>query len=78
MNGAIKWMAKNHVSANLLMLLFLVGGLLMGRGIKQEVFPEVNLDRVVVTVAYPGASPEEVEDGVILPIEDAVSGAKGH
>ncbi len=70
-------MAKNHVSANLLMLLFLVGGLLMGRGIKQEVFPEVNLDRVVVTVAYPGASPEEVEDGVILPIEDAVSGVKG-
>lgn len=77
MNAAIEWMAKNHVSANLLMLLFLIGGLLMGRGIKQEVFPEVNLDRVVVTVAYPGASPEEVEDGVILPIEDAVSGVKG-
>ncbi|MBD3162995.1 MAG: MMPL family transporter [Candidatus Eisenbacteria bacterium] len=66
-------MAGNHVAANILMLVFLIGGLLMGRSIKQEVFPEFDLDIVNVTVAYPGATPSEVEDGIIRPIELAVS-----
>jgi multidrug efflux pump subunit AcrB len=70
-------MAKNHVTANLLMLFFVIGGLVMSRTIKQEVFPEINLDQVQVSVVYPGASPEEVEEGIILPIEDAVSGLDG-
>ena len=77
MSSPIKWMAKNHVTANLLMLFFVIGGLLMSRSIKQEVFPEVNLDQIEVTVSYPGASPEEVEEGVILPVEEAVSGLDG-
>ena len=55
MNGAIRWMAENHVAANLLMLVFIVGGLILSVSIKQEVFPEVALDRVVVSVAYPGS-----------------------
>jgi multidrug efflux pump subunit AcrB len=59
----IKWMAHNHVAANLLMMLFVIGGLALGFSIKQEVFPEINLDRIQVTVAYPGAGPDEVEDG---------------
>ena len=70
--GAIAWMAKNPVAANLLMGMFLVGGLLMGLQIRQEVFPDFNLDYVQVAVPYPGASPEEVEKGVLLAIEDAV------
>ncbi len=77
MSSPIKWMAKNHVTANLLMLFFVIGGLVMSRTIKQEVFPEINLDQIQVTVSYPGASPEEVEEGVILPIEEAVSGLDG-
>ncbi len=66
MNGAVKWMAKNHVAANLLMLALIIGGLIMGPNIKQEVFPEVSLDRVSVSVPYPGAGPEEVEEGSSL------------
>ncbi len=77
MSSPIEWMAKNHVSANLLLFLFVIGGLIMSRTIKQEVFPEINLDQVQVSVVYPGASPEEVEDGVILPIEEVVSGLDG-
>lgn len=77
MKSPIRWMAQNHVAANLLMMLFIGGGLLMGFSIKQEVFPEVNLDALQVTVAYPGASPEEVEEGVILKIEEGVSGING-
>ncbi|HDH05990.1 MAG TPA: efflux RND transporter permease subunit [Nitrospirae bacterium] len=77
MKGPIKWMAHNHVAANLLMIIFIVGGLVMGYAIKQEVFPELELDLVRVTVAYPGAGPEEVEDGIILKIEENLSGITG-
>lgn len=74
MKGPIQWMANNHVAANLLMLAFVVGGLVLGVAIKQEVFPEIELDKVQVSVAYPGASPEEVEEGIILKIEENISG----
>ncbi|MDP7520177.1 MAG: efflux RND transporter permease subunit, partial [Phycisphaerales bacterium] len=75
--GAIAWMARNPVAANLLMIVFIVGGLLLGSRVKQEVFPEFTIDMVNVSVAYPGASPEEVEQGIVLAIEDAVTGLDG-
>jgi multidrug efflux pump subunit AcrB len=67
-------MASNHVASNILMLLLVIGGLVMAGSIKQEVFPEFELDMVTVTVVYPGATPAEVEDGIIEPIEFAISG----
>ena len=72
--GPIAWMAGHSVAANLIMLLCLVGGFLALRGIKQEVFPEFTIDAVTVSVAYPGASPEEVEEGILLAVEEAVRG----
>ncbi len=77
MNGAIKWMARNHVAANLLMMVLLLGGFIMAPSIKQEIFPEVSLDRVSVSVAYPGAGPEEVEEGIILKIEESLTAVDG-
>jgi multidrug efflux pump subunit AcrB len=77
MNGAIRWMAENHVAANLLMLVLIIGGLILGFNIKQEVFPDITLDRIQVSVAYPGAGPEEVEEGVILKIEENLTGVDG-
>jgi multidrug efflux pump subunit AcrB len=76
-SGFLAYMADNAVAANLLMLLFLVGGLLMVPQVRQEVFPEAAPDIVTVTVAYPGASPAEVEQGVILAIEQALQGIDG-
>lgn len=75
--GPIAWMAGNSVAANLVMIFFLVGGLFWGTRIKQEVFPEYTLDTVVVSVAYPGASPEEVEQGIVLPVEEAIQAIDG-
>jgi multidrug efflux pump subunit AcrB len=75
--GPIAWMAGHSVAANLMMVVFLVGGFIWGMNIKQEVFPEFDLDHVNVTVPYPGASPEEVEQGIILAIEQAVQGLEG-
>jgi len=70
-------MAGHSVAANLLMLVFLIGGALMASQVKKEVFPDYDLDRVNITVPYPGASPAEVERGVILAIEEAVQGLEG-
>nr|WP_320016477.1 efflux RND transporter permease subunit [uncultured Desulfobacter sp.] len=75
--GPIAWMAGNTVAANLLMAVFLVGGIFMAFNIKQEVFPEFALDTVSISVAYPGASPEEVESGIILAVEEAVRDLEG-
>jgi multidrug efflux pump subunit AcrB len=70
-------MARNPVAANLLMLLFLLGGVVVGLSVKQEVFPDFKLDIVSVSVPYPGASPEEVESGVIVAVEESVRGITG-
>jgi multidrug efflux pump subunit AcrB len=70
-------MAGHSVTANLLMLVLLVGGLFMGFNIKKEVFPDFELDLVNISIAYPGASPEEVERGVVLAIEEAVQDIEG-
>jgi len=75
--GPISWMAGHSVTANLLMLVLLVGGFYSGLRIKQEVFPEFELDMVTITVPYPGASPQEVERGILLAVEEAVEGLEG-
>ena len=72
-HGPIAWMAKNSVASNLLMFILLLGGLLSLLGIKQEVFPEFELDSITVSVAYPGASPTEVEQSIVLAVEEAVN-----
>ncbi|MFP4054112.1 MAG: efflux RND transporter permease subunit, partial [Phycisphaerae bacterium] len=77
LGGTIGWMVRNRVTPNILMLTLLVGGLFMATRIKQEVFPEFSLDRVTVTVPYPGASPEEVEKGIVLAVEEAIRGLEG-
>lgn len=72
-NALLSWFASNSVAANLLMLILIGGGLVMSFMIKKEVFPEFNLDEIAVTVVYPGASPEEIERGIVLPIEEALA-----
>nr|MBF0222528.1 efflux RND transporter permease subunit [Desulfobulbaceae bacterium] len=67
----------NTVFANIAMvIIFLAGGMAVFSMIK-ETFPEFSLDAISVTVAYPGADPEEVEEGVCLKIEEAIEGLEG-
>jgi multidrug efflux pump subunit AcrB len=75
--GAIAWMARNPVASNLLMVVLLLGGFILRGQTKQEVFPEFDADTVTVSVAYPGASPEEVETGIVLAVEESVRGEDG-
>ncbi|MDW7774169.1 MAG: efflux RND transporter permease subunit [Desulfobulbaceae bacterium] len=75
--GPIAWMAGRSVTANLLMLVLLVGGWFMGNNIRKDVFPDFELDLITIELPYPGASPEEVERGAILAVEEAVSDMEG-
>ncbi len=75
--GTIGWMVRNRVTPNLMMLVCLLGGLFVATQIKQEVYPDFELDQVTVRVPYPGASPEEVEQGIVLVIEEAIRGLDG-
>ncbi len=76
-NSIIAWLVHNKVTANLFMLIFLIGGIYMSFYIKKEVFPEFDLDMVTINVAYPGASPEEVEQGIILAVEEEIRSIEG-
>ncbi len=73
----IAWFTKNGVAANLLMLILVIGGLASAFTAKTELFPEFSLDMVAVRVPFLGASPEEVEELVIIRIEEALQGVNG-
>ncbi|GAA0192465.1 efflux RND transporter permease subunit [Fulvivirga kasyanovii] len=76
-SGAIGYMARNPIAANLLMIILLGGGIWTMFNIQKEVFPQFQLDMVEIRVVYPGAAPAEVEKGILLPIEEAVRGVQG-
>ncbi|MDJ0794157.1 MAG: efflux RND transporter permease subunit [Woeseiaceae bacterium] len=70
--GIIAWFASNHVAANLLMLFIIVAGLISAFTIRKETQPEFELNMVQVEVRYLGAAPQEVEEGVVIKVEQAV------
>lgn len=72
--GLMTWFARNHVAANLLMLSVVATGLLVAREIRQEIYPTYTLDVVEVEMDYRGATPGEVEQSIVLPIESELRG----
>ena len=74
----IAWFARNSVAANLLMVTIIISGVIALRdGIKLEVFPPSDPDTVIVSVPLRGATPEDVELGVAVRIEEAVQDLEG-
>ncbi len=75
--GIIYWFASNPVAANLLMVCLIIGGLYAAWTLKKEMFPATSVNQVQVTMIYPGAAPDEVEKGICVKVEDAVTGLEG-
>ena len=75
--GPLAWMVDHGVAPNLMMVLFIVGGLMASLAIKKEVFPEFETEIVQVTISYPGATPEDVEQSLLLPVEAAIADVEG-
>ena len=75
--GLIAWFASNHVAANLLMLLILAFGIVSTFTIRKQTTPDFELNNVQVVVPYLGAAPQEVEEGVVVKIEEAIQDIDG-
>ena len=67
MKTAVKWFSRNHVAGNFLMLAILLAGFAAWFQMRKEIFPELEVDAVLVTIPYPNATPVEAERGVNVP-----------
>lgn len=77
MGSLVTWFSRNPVAANLLMVLMLAAGMAGWFRMRKEIFPETALGMVSIVVPFPNASPDEVEKGVVVPIEEAIQGVNG-
>ncbi len=77
MKTVVAWFTRNTVASNLLMMFLVLGGLGSLTTVKMELFPEFSMETVSVSVVYPGAAPEEVEEGICVKIEEEIDGVQG-
>jgi multidrug efflux pump subunit AcrB len=76
-HGIIGWFVHNRVTPNLIMIIFVLGGIFTTTQIKKEFLPNTTLDQVDIRIAYPGATPDEVETGIVLAVEEAMQSIDG-
>ncbi len=70
MKTLAKWSVEHRVSVNLIMVFIIVAGLYTVLNMRREMFPQFSLDMIDISVPFPGASPEEVEEGICIKIEE--------
>lgn len=75
--GIIAWFAHNHVAANLLMIILIAAGIYSALTIKKEIQPRIDPNNISIRVPYLGATPSEVEEGVLVKIEEAIQDIDG-
>ena len=77
MHKIISYFIKYHVAVNVIVLAFFILGIAGALSLKSSFFPLIDSKIVNILVTYPGASPQEVEEGIILKIEDNLKGLDG-
>jgi multidrug efflux pump subunit AcrB len=77
MKHPIELALRNRVLPNLLMVALLLAGVFAMTNLTVKNFPEINTGTIGVSVTYPGATPQEVSDGVVQPIENAIRSIEG-
>ncbi|WP_321492028.1 efflux RND transporter permease subunit [uncultured Desulfobacter sp.] len=65
-----KWSVEHRVTVNLVMVFLIVAGMFTAMNMKREMFPQFSLDMINISISYPGASPEDVEEGICIKIEE--------
>ncbi|GAW94494.1 MULTISPECIES: efflux RND transporter permease subunit [Colwellia] len=75
--GIIAWFARNSIAANLLMFFILIGGSLTALTINKQMFPQLEYNWISYNAPYPGAAPQEVEEGITIKIEEALKSVQG-
>mgnify|MGYP000860783475 CR=1 FL=1 len=77
MRGFIQYFIKNPIASNLVMFGLLLLGVFGMQNMKSTFFPEIESRIINIQVIYPGASPEEIEEGVVTKIEENLKGLTG-
>lgn len=77
MRGIISYFIKYHVAVDVFILSFFIFGIYGALSLKSSFFPLTEERNIIITIAYPGASPQEVEEGIVLKIEDNLKGLEG-
>ena len=77
MKNIIRWFITNTVAANLLMIFIIISGFFTLSRLRMEVFPDIAIPIINVSVIYPGSSPEDVEESICVKIEEQVQGING-
>jgi len=77
MKKIISYFIKYHVAVNIIILAVVIFGYLGTKSMKSSFFPLTESQFINISVIYPGASPQEMEEGVILKIEDNLKGLVG-
>ncbi len=77
MRNLIAYFIKYHVAVNVIIIAFFIFGIVGATSLKSSFFPLTDSRNISVSIAYPGASPQEVEEGIVLKIEDNLKGLEG-
>ena len=77
MRKVIGYFIKHHVAVNVVIAAFIIFGILGMLSLKSSFFPLVDSKTILINVVYPGASPQEIEEGVVLKVEDNLKGIEG-
>lgn len=77
MNRAISFMIRYPIWVTVIKIGIVIFGLISLFGLRSSFFPETKPDIILVQIAYPGASPDEVAEGVVLKIEENLDGLDG-
>jgi len=77
MRGIISYFIKYHVAVNIMILAFTIFGIVGMLRMQSSFFPLVESEIININIAYPGAAPEEIEEGIVLKIEDNLKGLVG-
>jgi len=77
MRKIIEYFIRYHVAVNVLIIAFIVFGLIGALSLKSSFFPLNETKIITVNINYPGASPQEIEEGIVLQIEDNLKGLRG-
>ncbi|WP_405412805.1 efflux RND transporter permease subunit [Maribacter sp. Asnod1-A12] len=77
MRKLIEYFIRYHVAVNVVVISFGLFGIVGAKALKSSYFPLTDSKNIAITITYPGASPQEVEEGIVLKIEDNLKGLEG-
>jgi len=77
MRKIIAYFIRYHVAVNIFIIAIFAFGIIGLLSLKSSFFPLTDSKIINISITYPGASPQEIEEGIVLQIEDNLKGLKG-